>query len=296
MSMRDAISSIVKPGQTLFLSGAQHGEVSAAVQEIVRQRIGNLTVIAVLAGQLGYLVAEGLVDHVITGYFGQDEAASPALARARKIGKYPRIQETSHFGICLSLLAGQMNVPFIPSRILLGSDMMKYNDDITTMRCPFTDQEVSAIKAVQPDVAIFHCQRADAEGNAQKWGSVGVDVEGIGASKQVIVTTEEIVEPDVIRRHPNLTIVPGFRVSAVVHAPFGSYPVHLAGCYTQDRSLMMENRTLEAYEAYLREFVHGTASWEEYLEKRKKAKGDESYFEKLRIKNPLYSEPIVTGY
>lgn len=295
MSMQEAISRFVKPGDTMFLSGAQHGESVAAVHEIARQGISNLTVISVLVSTLGLLVAEGLVDRVITGFFLQNERTSYPLARAKKLGRLPHIQETSHFGICLSLLAGQMNIPFIPTRVLLGSDMVKYNEDITTMSCPFTGAELAAVKGIQPDVAIFHCQRSDAEGNAQKWGSLGVDAEGIGASKKVIVTTEEIVDSDVIRRNPNLTIVPGFRVVAVVRAPFGAYPVHLAGCYNQDRSLAMENRTPEAYENYLREYIHGTANWDEYLEKRKKAKGEDC-FDKLRIKNPLFSDPIVTGY
>lgn len=297
MSMQEAISKFVKEGDTVFFAGAQHGEASAAIHEIARQRIGHLTTISVLTQVYNILLYDGLVDRIKTGYFHQEEKTVYPLARARGLGKRPVVEESSHFAICLALMAGQMNIPFIPTPILLGSDMMKYNSaNLSTVECPFTGQTLAAVKAVQPDVAILHCQRADAEGNAQKWGSLGVDAEGIGASKRVVVTTEEIVDSDVIRRHPNATIVPGFRVSAVVHQPWGAYPLHLAGCYNNDfRTFMMEMRGKESYEAYMQDFVHSVSNWDEYMEKMKQRKGAD-YFENLKIKNPLYSEPIVTGY
>jgi glutaconate CoA-transferase subunit A len=296
-SMQEAISKFVKEGDTVFLSGAQHGEPSAAMHEIARQRIGHLTTISVLTQGNSIFLYDGLVDRIITGYYPQDEKSIYPLARARAMGKFPVFEESSHFAICLALMAGQMNVPFLPTPILLGSDMMNYNSaNLKTVKCPFTGQTLAAVKAVQPDVAIIHCQRADAEGNAQKWGSLGVDAEGVGASKKVIVTTEEIVESDVIRRHPNMTIVPGFRVSAVVQQRYGAYPMHLAGCYNNDfRTFMMEMRGKENFETYMEEMVHGVSNWDEYIEKMKQKKGA-SYFDNLKIKNPLYSEPIVTGY
>jgi glutaconate CoA-transferase subunit A len=295
MTMKEAISTFVKEGDTLFVAGAQHGEPTAAVHEIARQKIKHLTFIGVLTQAHGVMLYDGLVDRIITGYFHQ---TIYPIAHAREVLDHtPVIEESSHFAINVMLMAGQMNVPFLPARNLLGSDMMVYNsDNLKTVQCPFTGQTLAAIKAVQPDVAIIHCQRADAEGNAQKWGSLGVDAEGVGASRKVIVTAEEIVDPDVIRRHPNATIVPGFRASAVVHQPWGAYPMHLAGFYNNDfRTFMERTRDREAFDAYMRDLVHGVADWDEYLEKTKQAKGAD-YFENMRIKNPLYSDPIVTGY
>lgn len=295
-TLREAISAHLKEGDTVFFSGMQHGEPSAAIHEIARQGIRHLTVISALTHTVGILVSEGLVDRILTGFLQQDEKTVYPMARARRLGKAPIIEEYSHLGICLALLAGQMNVPFIPTRALIASDIVKYNPNLTTVKCPFTDDQLTAVKSVRPDVAILHTQRSDADGNAQKWGSLGVDVEGIGASKKVIVTTEEIVDSDVIRRQPNMTIVPGFRVVAVVEQPWGAYPLHLAGCYNGDiRGFLTEVRPPEGFEAYLREYVHGVSSWEEYLEKRKTAKG-EDYFASMRIKEPLWSTPIATGY
>jgi glutaconate CoA-transferase subunit A len=175
--------------------------------------------------------------------------------------------------------------------------MEKYNNEnIKSIECPFTRTQVGAVRAVVPDIGIIHVQRADTEGNAQKWGTLGIDLEGINASKKIIVTTEEIVDTDVIRRDPNRTIVPGFRVNAVVEQPFGAYPSHLAGCYNDGPMVfgtMMGGK--EAYEENLEETVYGVKDWNEYLENLKKKNG-EDFLDKLRLKNPALSDPIASGY
>jgi len=296
MTMKEAISKYVHSGDTLFISGAQHGEPSAAIHEVIRQKIDHLTVISCLVTTISFLIGEGLVDKLITGYFHQDEKRSYAMAKAKANNKLPVFEESSHFGIALALHAGQMGIPFIPTKCLVGSDMLKYNENLKSIKCPFTGVNVGVVRAVVPDAGIIHVQRADAEGNAQKWGSLGVDQEGINASRTVIVTTEKIVDSDVIRRDPNRTIIPGYRVSAVVEQPWGAYPMHLAGCYDGDMfGFMMEGRGQEGYETYMEKSVYNVSNWDEYLQVRRGTKGDE-YFENLKIKKPINSEPITTGY
>jgi glutaconate CoA-transferase subunit A len=295
MTMKEAILKFVHSGNTLFVAGAQHGEPSAAVHEIIRQRIDHLTLICALMSTATFMIGEGLLDRLITGYTHQDDKRSYAIAKAKANNKLPVFEESSHFGIALALHAGQMGIPFIPTKCLVGSDMLKYNENLTTIKCPFTGVNLCAVRAVVPDVGIIHVQRSDSEGNAQRWGSLGVDQEGINASRTVIVTTEKIVDTDIIRRDPNRTIIAGFRVSAVVEQPWGSYPMHLAGCYDGDMfGSMMETGRKEGYEAYMEKCVYGVSDWNEYLKQRREIKGDE-YFEKLKIKNPIMSEPIITG-
>jgi glutaconate CoA-transferase subunit A len=294
MTMKEAISRFVRPGDTLFLSGMQHGEPAAAVHEIVRQKIDHLTLVCALLATTNLLVGEGLVDRMVTGYANQDEKMY-ANARARAMGRQPVYEEYSHFGISLALMAGQMGVPFMPVRSQIGSDLPKYNQNITTIESPFTGEKVGAIRALVPDVGIIHVQRASAEGNAQKWGTMGVDQEGINASRTVIVTTEKIVDCETIRRDPNRTIIPAFRVNAVVEQPWGAHPMHLAGCYGGDMwGYYAETGPKEGYETYLEELVRGVKDWDEYLKKRAAKKGPE-YFEKLKI-NPIMSDPIITGF
>ena len=295
-SLHDAVSRHVKPGDTLFLSGAQHGEPSAAIHEIVRQGIDHLTLVSVLTESVSLLIGAGVLDKVLTGWLIQDEKRSSGIIRAKRLNKLPAFVEYSHFGISLALTAGHMGLPFLPALTQIGSDIMKYNPNLETVTCPFTGRQVGAVRAVVPDVGIIHVQRCDAEGNAQKWGSLGVDREGINASRTVIVTTERIVDADVIRREPNLTVIPGFRVSAVVEAPFGAYPMHLAGCYREDVwNWRREIATPEAMEGYLQEFVYGLRDWSEYLEKREALKGAD-HLDGLLVKNVVLSDPVPSGY
>jgi glutaconate CoA-transferase subunit A len=294
MSMQEAISRHVKDGITLFVGGMQHGEPSAAVHEIVRQRCEHLNLVCCLVVSITLLIGEGRVDKLSTAFINQDVKRSYLLGRAKTSGRLPVFEEYSHFGIALALLAGQMGVSFLPCRSQSGSDILKYNPNLKVIDDPFSGGKIGAVKAIVPDVGILHVQRCDSEGNAQKWGSLGVDVEGINASRRVIITTEKIVDSDVIRRDPNRTIVPGYRVSAVVEQPWGAHPMHLAGCYAGDGfAFQSELATQEGYENYLNQLVYGVRDWNEYLEVRKALK-PAGYFEKYRVK-AVASEPIFTG-
>ena len=294
MSMHEAISRNVKSGHLVFIGGMQHGEPFAATCEIIRQKIDHLQIVGCLVTSFSLMIGEGLVDKIYTGYFAQDIKRSYVLNRARELGKYPVFVEYSHFGIAQALMAGQMGIGFIPIRSQSGSDLLKYNPNIKVIDDPFTGEKTGAVKAIVPDVGILHVQRCDTEGNAQRWGSLGVDAEGINASRTVIITTEKIVDSSVIRRDPNLTIIPGYRVSAVVEQPWGAHPMHLAGHYLGDwPALLAELGSDEGYANFMKSFVFGVKDWDGFLERRKSVKGEE-YFNRLKIR-PVPSEPIYHG-
>jgi len=299
MTMKEAIKAYVKQGDTVFFAGMQHGEPVAAIHEIIRQRIDHLTVVPGLTLCLGLMIAEGLIDKLVMAFVRDlfDKRRSYTIIKAKENNCYPELEEYSHFGLSLALLAGEMGISFMPTKTHLGSDIEKHNKNIKRLKCPFTGDEIAAVKAINPDVGIIHVQRADKYGNAQKWGSLGMDKMGINASKKIIVTTEEIVDSDVIRRDPNRTLVPGVRVSAVVEEPWGAYPIHLAGCYDSDFNSYLgeiEGKGAETFENYMKEFVYGVEDRRELIRKIKATKGDD-YFEKLKLKNLLFSEPIRMG-
>ncbi len=295
VSMQEAVSRYVRSGNLVFIGGMQHGEPFAAVHEILRQGIDHLQTVGCLVTSLSLLIGEGRVDKVYTGYYGQDANRAYWLSRAQERGRYPQFIEYSHFGIAQALMAGQMGVGFLPIRSQSGSDMLKYNPNIALIDDPFTREKIGAVKSIVPDVGILHVQRCDAEGNAQRWGSIGVDAEGINASRTVIITTEKIVESEVIRRDPNLTIIPGYRVSAVVEQPWGAHPLHLAGCYSGDwPELLAELGSEDGYQRFMNDFVYGVRDWNEFLSRRRQVKG-EAYFNRLHIQQ-IPSEPVFHGY
>ena len=295
----DAVSSLVPDGSAVALGTAQETLIPfAAGHEIIRQRIRGLTLIGPISDILfDQIIGAGCVDKIRAAWVGNVITGSGYNFKRAVESGHITVEDHSILTLVTAFTAGKMGIPFMPTRSLVGSDMAKFNDEnIKSIECPFTHTRVGVVKAVVPDIGIMHVQRADSDGNAQKWGTLGIDLEGINASKKIIITAEEIVDTDVIRRDPNRTIVPGFRVNAVVEQPFGAYPSHLAGCYNDGPMVfgtMMGGK--EAYDENLQETVYGVNDWNEYLENLKKKNGAD-FLDKIRLKNPAMSDPIARGY
>jgi len=188
-----------------------------------------------------------------------------------------------------------MGVPFMPSRTALGSDLFKTNAALKTITCPFSGDRLTAVAAIRPDVAIVHVQRSDEFGNAHVWGNLGVTRDACLASRHVILTAEEIVSPAVISRDPNRVITPGFRVSAVVHFPWGGHPSPVPGCYNRDHQAFIDYRngskTLELFAQWQKRWVGGVQGYQQYLN----LLGQER-MERLALKHHDWSEPVDYGY
>jgi glutaconate CoA-transferase, subunit A len=203
------------------------------------------------------------------------------------------LEEYSHFGLLTRIKAGASGLPFLPLRTYHGTDLPKVNANIKPVTCPFTGEELYAVPALRPDVSILHAQRADASGNTQVWGLLGVQKEAAFAAKKLIVVVEELVEEDLIRSDPNRTLVPGVIVDAIVVEPFGAHPSFVQGYYDRDNDFYVAweetSRTAEGMASYLDEWVYGVSSRSEYNEKL----GDEVQ-EKLRPE-PSMSSPVNYG-
>jgi glutaconate CoA-transferase subunit A len=136
---------------------------------------------------------------------------------------------------------------------------------------PYSDREVVVVPALNPDVAIVHVQRADAEGNAQIWGIIGEQKEAAFAAERVILTAEEIVDAEVIRSDPNRTLIPGFIVDAVCEVPYAAHPSYTQGYYDRDNAFYLEwdeiSKSPESVRAYLDEWVYGVRDRAVYWQK-----------------------------
>jgi glutaconate CoA-transferase subunit A len=169
------------------------------------------------------------------------------------------------------LSAGAARLPFWPLRNYMGTDLPAANPRIATVDCPYTGERLATVPALNPDVTIVHAQRADAQGNAQIWGLLGVQKEAAFASRRVIVVVEELVDELVIRADPNRTLIPGLAVDAVVVEPWGAQPSYAQGYYDRDNEFYVRweaiSRDPAALERYLDEFVHGVGGRAEYVER-----------------------------
>jgi len=271
-TMHDAIARHVHDGDTVVIEGFTHLICFAAGHEIIRQHRRDLTLCR-LTPDLIYdqMIAAGCAKKLVFSWAGNPGVGSlHAFRRAVEgHGAALELEEYSHFGMVARFAAGAARLPFWPLRDYSGSDLPRVNPLIRSVTCPYTGEQLASVPALNPDVTIVHAQRADAQGNTQIWGLLGVQKEAAFASKRVIVVVEELVDTAVIRADPNRTLIPGIVVSAVVVEPWGAHPSYAQGYYDRDNDFYVAweaiSRDPGKLSAYLDEFVHGVPDRTGYL-------------------------------
>ena len=287
-TLEDALRRAVAPGQTIYV-GAAHGRPSALVRELVRQWWGRRPAFTLALTGLGSpttaLVTGGLVERVVTTFIGEGypyPTPQPLIAAAVLEGRL-RVQNWSMLTLPLRVLAGALGVPFLPTRSLLGSSMEEDNardGDFLAVDDPFDPDEASRageagarsgriglVRALVPDVALFHAWAADRAGNILTAAPLNENFyAAMAARRGAIVSVEKIVSTDFIRRHAALVRLPGHYVAAVVEAPYGSHPGGMYGMnvpelegYAEDPEFILELRrafrTAEGAETWIREWM-----------------------------------------
>jgi len=303
MDMTDAIGRFVNDGDTVYLGGFIQQDPFAAVHEVIRQGKKDLTVskaAGIIAADL--LIGAGCVKKVITSYIW-NPIPRPAHAFIRAVQEgMPRtieVQEVSILTLTLAYCAGALDLPYVPTRTLLGSDMLEKNPSlgdhkVRVSTSPFTGERVCLVPPLTHDVGIIQVQRADPQGNAQAWGFRGDTKYGMLSSRRIIVCAEEIVPHDVIQKDPERTMIPAFRTDAVVEVPWGAHPLYTMGYYDVDWQFLayyeQRTRTQSDCAQFLDEWVFGTKSRREYVEKL----GDKR-MASLRPE-PWQPEPVSYGH
>ena len=275
ISMHDAVDQFVENGSTVAIEGFTAFICFAAAHEIIRQEKKDLTLCR-LTPDLVYdqMIAAGVAKKLIFSYLGNPGVGSLYAVRRAVEKDIPRpleIEEYSHFGMVGRYMAGASKLPFFPLRSYKGSDMAKANPKIQFVDSPYGDGDIAVVPPLNPDVAFIHAQRADAQGNTQIWGLLGMQKEVAFASKKVIVVVEEIVDKEIIRRDPNRTLIPGLVVDAIVHEPYGAHPSYVQGYYDRDNAFYLDwgkrSRDQTETEAWLKEWVYDVPNRKAYLEK-----------------------------
>lgn len=243
------------------------------MRELLRQRRRGLTLVRNLMCTEGELMmAAGAVDRVITAWMsiGLPWGVSKVLRHHVERG-HVRFEEWSHLALGLRLRAAAMGVPFLPTLTMQGSDLARVTG-LRTVQDPYTGETLAAVPALFLDVALLHVHRADRFGNCQIDGYPHMDADMARAAATVLVTAEEIVPEEEIERRADRTVIPGFMVDAVVHAPFGAYPHECYGLYEADFAhfdeyvAAIDREGPAALEAYLARYVYGPPTWLDYLE------------------------------
>lgn len=270
MTEQEAVSRFVYDG--CYIGTELYGTVRCPMsltREVIRQRKKDLRVCGQGVAELDLWLAAGLVKKLDITYIGLEVyGTSYALRRAVESGQVETCVEWSNGAISWRMKAAAMGVPFIPVRSMLGSDTFNYSA-AKVVNDPFTGLPVCLLPALILDVGLIHVHRADRFGNAQIDGITGFAFEMARASKRLIISAEEIVPTEEIRKYPDRTIIPYYLVDAVVHAPFGSHPGEMAYLYERDdvvyREWIEASKTPEGAQAYLDKYVYGVKNHQEYL-------------------------------
>ena len=272
-NLKEAVAKFVRDSDYIAFGGFGHIRVSmTTIYEIIRQRKRNLT----LAGKTAVhdadvLIASGCVNRVEVAYcFGHElRGLSPASRRAVETGKVKVTAEISNAGFQWRFKAAAMGLPFIPTRVMLGTDTFRYSS-AKVVKDPFSGKPVCLLPACYPDVAVMHVHRCDKYGNSQIDGIIIEDFELSRAARRLIITTEEIVSEERIRKEPWKTVIPFYLVDAVIEQPYGSHPGNMPYLYYSDEEHMAEwlklSKADEGAKQYFEKYVYGVDDFKGYLE------------------------------
>jgi glutaconate CoA-transferase subunit A len=242
LSLADAVAETIRDGDTVAMEGFTHLIPHAAGHEIIRQRKRRLTLIRMTPDLIyDQLIGMGCVGKLVFSWGGNPGVGSLFRLRDAVENGWPNpieIEEHSHAAMANAYEAGAAGLPCAIFRGYIGVDLPKVNPRIKRITCPFTGEELAAVPAHRPDVAVIHALRADRAGNVLLEGIVGVQKEAVLASKHSIVTVEEIVE-DFGPRNLNAVILPSWTVDAIAVVPGGAYPSYAQGYYARDNAFYL---------------------------------------------------------
>jgi len=288
--MAQAIERFVPDGATVAMGVALEPLIPfAAGHEMIRRRRRDLELVGPISDSLfDQLIGAGCVRRVTAAWIGNvSEGLGHCYRRAcENAVPHPlEVHDHSNFSISLALWAATWNVPSLPTRTLLGSDILRTNPNLVA------GDGLVHVSAVRPDVTIVHVQRADEDGRAHAWGPLGISEEAGLAAEQVIVSCEELVDASVTLSDPNRILFPETKVVAVVHEPGGAHPSPVQGFFKRDhafyRAYADESRSLEGFEAWLRRWVLDVADRATYMSRIDT--------ESIRIKRHRPSAPADFG-
>jgi glutaconate CoA-transferase subunit A len=250
----------VRDGDTVAFEGFTHLIPHAAGHEVIRQGRRDLTLVRMTPDVIyDQLIGMGCARKLVFSWGGNPGVGSLHRLRDAVERGWPaplELEEHSHAGMAAAYAAGAANLPFGVLRGYAGNDLAAHTR-LATITCPFTGEELTAVRAHRPDVGIVHAQRADRDGNVQLWGILGVQKEVVLASARTIVTVEEVV--DELEPLPGAVVLPGWVIDAVCEVPRGAHPSYAHGYYDRDNDFYVRwdaiSRDRDTFREWMEEHV-----------------------------------------
>jgi glutaconate CoA-transferase subunit A len=271
LPLAEAIRAHVADGACVALEGFTHLIPFAAGNEIIRQGRRDLHLVR-MTPDLVYdqMIGAGSARRLTFSWGGNPGVGSAHRIRDAVEHGWPRpleLDEHTHAGMAAAYRAGAAHLPFGPLRGYIGTDLPKHNPRIRSVRCPYTNEEIATVPAINPDVTILHAQRADARGNVSITGITGAAREAGLAAAKLLVTVEEIV--DEFAPAMNNIVLPHFTITAISHCPGGAWPSYAQGYYARDNDFYLRwdaiSRVREHFTTWVDRHVRGTRDHREFL-------------------------------
>jgi len=270
VDLREAIAGTVNDGDAIALEGFTHLIPTAAGHEIIRQEKKDLTLIRMTPDLIyDQMIGMGCAKKLIFSWGGNPGVGSLHRFRDAVENGWPQpleIEEHSHAGMANRYVAGASNLPFAVMRGYVGTDLPEVTKTIAPITCPFTGEELMAVPALRPDVAVIHAQQADRRGNVAIWGIVGIQKEAVMSARRAIVTVEEVVEE--FEPRPFQVVLPSVAVDAISVVPYGAHPSYADGYYDRDNAFYEAwdpiSRDREAFREWMEHHVLGTEDFAEH--------------------------------
>ncbi len=240
-----ALAAELRDGMTLGVGGwGSRRKPMALVREILRSPVRGLTVVSYGGPDVGLLCAAGKIARLVTGFVSLDTIPLEPHYRAARQSGAIEVREYDEGMLQWGLRAAALRLPFLPTRAGLGSDVMRLNPELRTVRSPYEDgEELVAVPALELDLAIVHANRADARGNAQLLGpDPYFDDLFLGAAKRRVLSCERVVETgDLLKAGPvqTLAIHRGL-VDLVIETPGGAHFTECPPDYARDEAFQRE--------------------------------------------------------
>ncbi|MBS0508669.1 MAG: CoA transferase subunit A [Proteobacteria bacterium] len=272
MSAAQAVAHI-KDGMTVGIGGwGPRRKPMALVRELLRSPAKDFTVVAYGGADVGMLCAAGKVKKLIFAFVSLDFIPlEPYFRQARQSGAL-EVMEIDEGMFMLGLKAAAMRVPFIPTRLGLGTDVLRHNPDIKLIHSPYDKKQWVAMPALPLDVALLHVDRADARGVCQVKGpDLYMDDLFARAAKHTFVSCDELVDSSHFAQGEEARYVHWERseTTGVVHLPYGAHPSSCAPLYGFDAKHFKEYaasaKEAGGWQQYAERYVH--CSQEQYLER-----------------------------
>ncbi len=289
-TMDEAVSKFVNDGDHIVMGGfTTNRKPYATIYEILRQgKKDFLGEGGPAGGDWDILIGEGRVQAYTNCYIA-NSGVTNVSRRFREFYEKGNLlmEDYSQDAIMLMLHAASLGLPFLPVRLMMGTDLLNKwgiskelrekidklpNDKFVYMENPFKPGEkIVALPVPEIDLALIHVQKASFDGTCSIEGDEFHDVDIAIASKRCIVTCEELVSNEEIRKDPSKNSIPGFCVDAVVHVPYGAHPSQCYNYYDYDNPFLREydvaSKTQEDFEAFIQKWVYDVKDHKEYLNK-----------------------------